>query len=146
MSSGIAVDPECIAAYRRVKGPPSRENPQPKLKYIILGPNANNTSVVLLKESESASYDDFLAEFPEAEPRWAVYDMETENKASRLCFISWVPDDAKPKPKMIFAASKSIVKSTLDSVEFVDFQANDFDQISYESVSYKAKTGKTLNK
>lgn len=42
---------------------------------------------------------------------------------NKLIFISWVPDDARPKRKMIFASSKETFKHHLPGI-VKDFQAS----------------------
>ena len=46
----------------------------------------------MLKTSKSTEYEDFIADLPEAECRWAVYDFEYEKdggKRNKLFFVSW---------------------------------------------------------
>jgi cofilin len=51
------------------------------------------TEIVVKKASESQSYEDFLADLPEVECRWAVYDFEYEKegagKRNKIVFYSW---------------------------------------------------------
>ena len=85
-SSGVAVNPDCLAKYQELKL-------GKKFKYIIFSLNATNTEIVVAKTSESGSYDDFLAELPEAECRWAVYDFDFKREdggiRTKLTFFSW---------------------------------------------------------
>jgi cofilin len=64
-----------------------------KFKYIIYGLSDDNKEIVVLKHSESQSYDDFVADLPEQECRWAVYDFEFEKEGAgrrnKICFYSW---------------------------------------------------------
>jgi cofilin len=64
-----------------------------KLKYIIFNLSKDLTEVVVEKTSDSQSYDDFLADLPETECRWAIYDFEFEKeeggKRNKICFYSW---------------------------------------------------------
>lgn len=47
----------------------------------------------MFKTSESRDYEDFIADLPEAECRWAVYDFEFElpgeGKRNKLVFVQW---------------------------------------------------------
>jgi len=48
--------------------------------------------VVVEKCGESKEYDDFLADLPEHECRWAIYDLEYQTpsgKRNKFVFISW---------------------------------------------------------
>ena len=80
------MNPECLEAYQELKL-------GKKTKYIIFTLSKDNTEIVVAKESESRDYDDFLADLPEAEPRWAVYDFEyekgDEGKRNKICFFTW---------------------------------------------------------
>jgi len=49
--------------------------------------------------------------------------------------ISWVPDDATVKQKMIYAASKDSLKRSLDLV--TDIQATDYSEVAHETVLAK---------
>jgi cofilin len=67
-----------------------------KIKYVIFGLSKDNIEIVVLKTSDSSSYDDFIADLPEADCRWAVYDLEFETKEggkrNKICFFSWYVD------------------------------------------------------
>lgn len=53
----------------------------------------NNAEIVVEKKAESGDYDDFLAQLPENEPRYAVYDFDYEKpgegKRSKITFYAW---------------------------------------------------------
>jgi cofilin len=55
-------------------------------------------------------FDDFIKLLPENDCRYALYDFAfTTNDGrptTKLCMISWAPDTAKTKSKMIYAGSK----------------------------------------
>lgn len=85
-SSGVAPNPECLEKYQELKI-------GKKYKYIVFGLNPANTEIVVLKTSQSTNYDEFIADLPEFECRWAVYDFEFEKegagKRNKLVFVSW---------------------------------------------------------
>lgn len=62
-------------------------------KYIIFNLNKTNTEIVVEKTSSESNYDDFVADLPEDQCRWAVYDFAFEKegagKRNKLTFISW---------------------------------------------------------
>jgi cofilin len=64
-----------------------------KHRYIIFTLNKDLTEIVVEKTSSAADYDDFIADLPEVECRWAVYDFEFEKegggKRNKIVFISW---------------------------------------------------------
>ncbi len=77
---------ECLEKYQELKT-------GKKLVYIIYGLSEDKRSIVVLKESDNKDYDAFVAELPEKECRWAVYDFEyklgDEGIRNKLCFIMW---------------------------------------------------------
>ncbi|KAK7048590.1 actin depolymerizing factor [Favolaschia claudopus] len=132
MSSGVAVNPDCITQYSTLKL-------GKKLKYIIYSLNKDNTEIVVEKTSESHNYDDFLQDLPETECRWAVYDLEFEKeegggKRNKLVFFSWAPDNAKIKAKMVAASSKDALRRALVGIA-TEIQGNEFSEVALKSSS-----------
>jgi len=65
-----------------------------KHKYIIYQVSADRTSIEVEKTSSDTSYDAFISDLPETEPRWAIYDFDYEKadgsgKRNKICFYSW---------------------------------------------------------
>jgi len=84
-ASGVAVHDDCLTGYRDLKL-------GHKHKYIIYNLSKDNTQIVVDKTSTASDYDDFLADLPETECRWAVYDFPYEKdggKRNKLVFFSW---------------------------------------------------------
>jgi len=137
MSSGVTASPACIETYNELKL-------KKKSKYIIFTLNKDNTEIVVEKTSQSTNYDDFIADLPEAECRWAIYDMEFEKEGggirNKIVFVSWAPDDAKIKAKMVFASSKDALRRSLVGIA-VEIQGTDFSEVAYEAVLDKASRG-----
>jgi len=78
-------------------------------------------------------------------PRYAVYDFNYElasgeGTRSKITFIAWSPDDAGIQPKMVYASSKDALKRALNGIA-TEFQANDEDDIEYQSVLSKVSKG-----
>jgi len=115
-----------------------------KFKYIVFNLNKDHSEIIVEKTSQDPSYDAFIADLPENECRWAVYDFEFEKedagKRSKITFVSWSPDDAKIKNKMLFASSKDALRRALVGVA-VEIQGTDYSEVSYESVLEKASRG-----
>jgi cofilin len=137
MASGVGVNSECIEAFQTLKL-------GKKQKYIIFTLNKTNTEIVVQKTSDDQDYDTFLADLPETECRWAIYDFEFEKegagKRNKIVFLSWSPDDAKVKQKMVFASSRDALKRALTGVS-VEIQGTDYSEVSHESVLDKANRG-----
>lgn len=64
-----------------------------KLKYIVYTLSPDNTTVVVEKSSAVGSYDDFVADLPEDQCRYAVYDFDYQTQEgqarNKIIFIIW---------------------------------------------------------
>jgi len=137
MSSGVAVSPDCLGQFNDLKL-------KKKYKYIVFSLNKDNTEIVVEKTSTSTDYEDFIKDLPEAECRWAVYDLEFEKEGAgirnKIVFYSWAPDDAKIKAKMVFASSKDALRRSLVGIH-VEIQGTEFSEIAHDVVLDKANRG-----
>ncbi|KAI6148529.1 actin depolymerizing factor [Pisolithus tinctorius] len=132
-ASGITASDDCVEKFNKLKQ--DREH-----KYIIFYLPPNMRNVEILKTSSDASYDNFLAEFPEKECRWAVYDFEFEKdgaKRNKICFFSWSPDGAAVAQKMVYASSRASLKHSLRGIQ-IEIQGTDFTEVEYGVVLAKA--------
>jgi len=73
--------------------------------------------------------------------RYGVFDCEytdpkTGSNRNKIVFFAWVPDNAKVRPKMIFASSKDELKKRLVGVA-CEVQAADAGDLEYPSVVEK---------
>lgn len=54
---------------------------------------ADFSQIVIDKTAENSTYDDFLEELPENQPRYAVYDFDYEKpgegQRSKIIFFAW---------------------------------------------------------
>lgn len=78
----------------------------------------NKKEVVIEKKGErSKTFDDFVEDLPENDCRYGVIDVEFETKdgrpTSKIVFITWNPDTASVRPKMLYSGSKEAVKGEL---------------------------------
>ncbi|THU45564.1 hypothetical protein C4D60_Mb02t19320 [Musa balbisiana] len=87
------------------------------------------------------TYDDFTASLPADECRYAVFDFDfvTDEhcQKSKIFFISWVPDIARVRSKMLYASSKDRFKRELDGIQ-VELQATDPSEMSIDIVKGRA--------
>ncbi|WVN85563.1 uncharacterized protein L203_100711 [Cryptococcus depauperatus CBS 7841] len=135
MASGVQATDECIEAYQKLKA-------GKKFTYIIYGLSPDYSSIVVLKTSQEKNFDKFIEELPEQECRWAVYDYEFtlpggEGTRNKLCFVSWSPDTAKIKDKMLFASSRDALRRTLVGIH-IEIQATEYSEITEEIIYQKA--------
>ncbi|KAH9179201.1 actin depolymerizing factor, partial [Lactarius sanguifluus] len=130
-SSGVGVNPECLEAFQKLKL-------GKKLKYIIFTLNKDKTEIVVEKESIAGDYEDFTEDLPGTECRWAVYDLEfdtEDGKRNKLVFVSWSPDTAKIKDKMVAASSREAIRRALVGIH-VEIQATEFSEVDRETGAF----------
>ncbi|KAJ3813278.1 hypothetical protein F5876DRAFT_87194 [Lentinula aff. lateritia] len=112
-----------------------------KLKYIIFKFSPDNKEIITEKTSESDNYEDFIADLPEDQCRYAVYDFQYEKEGggqrNKVCFFLWNPDAASVRSRMLTASSKDALKKSFDGIHF-DIQGSDLSEVSYENVLEKA--------
>ncbi|VVT53577.1 uncharacterized protein SAPINGB_P003644 [Magnusiomyces paraingens] len=130
--SGVVVADEAIEAFNELKQAKS------KVKYVIYKLSENLKSIVVDKKSSDTQYDDFVNDLPEDDCRYAVYDFEYETQSgegirNKLIFISWSPDTAKVKSKMVYASSKDAIRRSLPGITN-EIQGTDLDEIAYDTV------------
>jgi len=147
--SGVQVAQECITKFNELKLGKS-------IKYIIYKLSDDNKEIVVEEASENKDWDTFREKLVTAKsknkmgketkgPRYAVYDFEYdlasgEGSRSKITFIAWSPDDAGIQSKMVYASSKDALKRSLNGLA-AEFQANDEDDIEYQSVLSRVSKG-----
>jgi cofilin len=98
----------------------------------------NNNSVVLDKSAPAdASYDQFLADLPSNEARYAIthvhYQLEDGSQRSKMIFFLWVPEYSNVKTKMLYASAKNLLKQSLNGITFV-VEGQQLSDLQYEDI------------
>jgi hypothetical protein len=103
--------------------------PHAELKFIIYALSKDNTEIVVEKTSESSNYDDFVAELPPSDCRYAVYDFEyekgDEGKRNKLCFYAWctfspfLPLEICPLTRNDFKVARRSQGEVKDALRFI---------------------------
>jgi len=143
------VSADCVTKFNELKL-------NKKIKFIIYKLDDNYKEIVVDEASENGDWEIFREKLITAQsksktgkvgkgPRYAVYDFNYdlasgEGSRSKITFIAWSPDDAGIQPKMIYASSKDALKRALNGIA-TEFQANDEDDIEYQSVLAKVSKG-----
>ena len=90
------------------------------IRYYVYKIENKKTIVIASSGERSATYADFVKDLPENEPRYGLIDLDFETKdgrpTSKLVFISWVPDTASVREKMLYSSSKESIKAALNGV------------------------------
>jgi len=132
-ASGISCNKECIDAFQDLKL-------KKKYQYIVFNINKESTEIVV-ERSGDEDYEEFLNSLPEDQCRWAIYDFKFEKEGggqrNKITFLSWSPDDAKIKQKMLFASSRDALKRALTGIA-IEVQGSDLSEVAYEIVFEKA--------
>jgi len=136
MSTGVAVHDNCLDAFQDLKI-------RKKYKYILYKISDDAKEIILDKAVEAKDckeYDDFISTLSSTDCRYAVYDFEFEKPGAgirnKICFYSWIPDTARIKSKMIYAASKDALRKSLTGIA-AEIQGTDFDEVEYGTVLEK---------
>eukprot|EP00127_Corallochytrium_limacisporum_P004803 Clim_evm4s180 gene=Clim_evmTU4s180 len=131
MASGVAVSQEVLDAFQELKLKHTH-------KYIVCKLNDTNTEIICEKKSpKEATWDDFVAELPPSDGRYAFYDFDykTDEGGDRqkVTFIHWAPEDSTIKRKMLYASSKDGLKKQLVGIA-KEVQATDASEIEFQAV------------
>merc|ERR1712130_474306 len=107
-----------------------------KLRYYIYKIE-NKTKIVIEKKGEkSKTYEDFCGDLPENEPRYGLVDLEFTTvdgrPTSKLVMITWNPDSASIRPKMLYSGSKEAIKAALNGVG-IHINATDYSELDFET-------------
>mmetsp|Transcript_6057 Transcript_6057/g.10818 ORF Transcript_6057/g.10818 Transcript_6057/m.10818 type:complete len:143 (-) Transcript_6057:238-666(-) len=131
MSTGVEVSDEVTTSFNKFK---LGQDPY-KLRYFIYQIKDKKTVVIEKQGERSNTYDDFVEELPENDCRYGVIDIEFETAdgrpTSKLVFISWNPDTAPVRPKMLYSGSKEALKSALVGVG-IHINATDHSELDFE--------------
>ncbi|KAM0928046.1 hypothetical protein ACQ4PT_002238 [Festuca glaucescens] len=134
-ASGAAVNDECIAKYTELQAKKMH-------RFITYKLKDQKEIVVDQVVDREATYDDFANALPENDCRYAVYDFEFVTKEdvvdTKIFFISWSPDTAKVRSKMLYASSSEKFKRGLSGVH-VFMHATDASEISVDAIKEKLK-------
>lgn len=116
MASGVKVDSECIEAFNNFKL-------GKKEAFLLFGFNENATKIIVLhKETKTSTdtknleWDKFIELLPSDDVRYAVADINynmSEGTRTDMVFITWAPETASIKRRMLMASSKDALKNAL---------------------------------
>jgi cofilin len=127
LQSGVQVSDEVISSFNKLKL--TRELRY--LMYII-----KDKTIVLEKHGErSMTYDDFVKELPERDCRYGVIDIEyvTDDgrSMSKIVLISWIPDNATVRNRMLYSSAMQNLRRYLSGVtEIIASDQSDLDEAS----------------
>jgi cofilin len=107
-----------------------------KLRFYIYKIENKKTIVIETKGERSKTYEDFCAALPEDDCRYGLVDLEFNfsdgRPTSKLVLITWNPDTANVRSKMLYSGSKESLKTALNGVG-VHFNATDHSELDLET-------------
>ncbi|KAK9804944.1 hypothetical protein WJX73_001605 [Symbiochloris irregularis] len=129
--SGIIVEDDAINMYYFLKA-------KSTYRWAMWRIDDSGKKVILCNVGDAnSSYQELLDALPETDCRFAVYDYQFTNSDNcvfnKLVFISWAPDTARIKLKMMYASTKDFFKGYLDGLS-VELQASELDDITEDTV------------
>jgi len=137
MASGVKVAEDVKLKFDEIK---KKKN----MRYLIFHIKGEKVIEVEHVGGREKSYEEFLADITAAGPddcRYGVFDFEykhqcqgaAENKKEKLFLMSWCPDTAKIKKKMLYSSSFDALKKCLVGVQKY-IQATDESEAAKETV------------
>lgn len=140
--SGVGLGPNCVSTFEELKL-------KKTYSFIIFKLSDDKKSIIVDKTSNDESYEEFTAALPETDCRYAVYDFKyslgvAEGDRNKIVFVTWSPDDAPVRSKMVYASSKDALRRSLNGIG-TEVQATDFSEVAYETILEKVSKVKSSN-
>jgi len=146
MSSGVTVSTEAKTVYEEVKK-------DKKYRYIIYHIKDERVIDVESTGTRDATYSEFLEKLQvyKTDCRYCVFDFpanipveggqeKTTMSVDRLVLMTWCPESAKIKQKMLYSSSYDALKKALVGV-YKYVQACDFEEASQEAIEDAFRKG-----
>lgn len=143
MSSGVKVEPACIEAYNVFKL-------GKKDAFILFGFNEDATKIVVLHQEpkgntneKNSQWEKFISMLPNNDVRYAVADVDynsAEGPRTEMVFITWAPETASIKRRMLMASSKDALKNAIVGCR-TTIQACSYPDLDLRNVVEKFKGG-----
>jgi len=143
MASGVTVADECKSVFEEIKS-------KKKHRFVIYYIKDEKQVCVEKIGERGESYDDFVQAITSGgsnDCRYGIFDMEYKHQTQgtteaslkqKLILMSYCPDTARIKQKMIYASSLEALKKPLVGVAKV-IQATDMSEVDYECVLEKVR-------
>lgn len=144
MASGVSVKDECVTVFEDVKKNKS-------YRFIIFKIIDEKLIDIEKLGDRDATYDDYLAHLTslgENECRYGCFDFEYVHQPEgttdsipkqKLILMTWCPDTAKIKKKMLYSSSFDALKRKFKGVSKY-IQATDMAEASYDSILEKFRS------
>jgi cofilin len=143
MSSSITVNDDVISAFNDMKL-------KKQYSYLIFKINEDRTKIVLESSGApqnegggmGALWEKFIKSFPESEPRYGVinfvYQTDDGGPKEKIIFVSWIPDSAKQRLKMLYTSSKDALLKALYGIGLI-IQVTDNSELNFQNILEQIK-------
>jgi cofilin len=134
-STGITVTNDCLQVIKSLK--------EIKPRYVIFSIQ-NNAIQIEKVGNHDATHEEFLAQFPKDDNRYALlnvsFEMPTdgvnEGIRKKTVFVAWSTDTSSVKSRFVYAASRKGLKQYLPGIN-VELQAGTTDALSLDNIVQK---------
>lgn len=144
-STGITVSDECLHAIKSGK--------ETGYKYVIFSiKNIQGSKQEIQVDKvghRDATHEEFLAEFPNNDNRYAVLNISFEMPSTtegvnegirkKTIFVAWNPEISSVKSRFTYAASRKSLKQALPGIN-IEIQAGSLESLSMENIIQKCLT------
>jgi cofilin len=107
-----------------------------KLRYYVYKIEDKKTIVIESKGDVTKTYQDLCEVLPDDDCRYALVDLSFTTvdgrPTSKLVLITWNPDTANIRSKMLYSGSKEALKATLNGVG-IHINATDRAELDFET-------------
>lgn len=134
MASVTAVEDSALIAFREL----TNTRKYNALFYRL----SDDFSTIILDFKGTLTHDELLDRLPRSEPRYVVFDLalstgEGEAQQSKVTLISWCPNGAPIKQKMVHTSSYEGVVKTLGGVQMYVL-TSDLSDLEYDKLVSRA--------
>lgn len=141
MASGVKVSEECNGIFRQVK---MNVKNSEKLQYAVFRLSDDLTKIVPDDScpKDIHDFDCLVSELPADDGRYVIYDYPFVTKdganSSKLIMLMWVPGNLNIKKKMLYASSKSAIKTMVND-ELPEFQCDCREDVCCDDIISKLR-------
>ncbi|XP_022340128.1 uncharacterized protein LOC111134890 [Crassostrea virginica] len=135
--SGVTVADDAVTAYQALQK--NKEH-----SFIIFKIQDEKKIIVAEKGDKSQSWDELISRLPPDNGAYVVYDLSYKAKSgaenTKPILITWAPDTASIKVKMMYSSSKDSLKKKLGEGLGIEIQANDHSDLDLNEIRQKQES------
>jgi len=144
MASGVTVSDACKTTYEEIK----KDKKHRYVIFFIKDEKQIDVEVIGARDEEYEQFLNNLQAGGEDECRYGLFDFEymhqcqgtsESSKKQKLFLMSWCPETARVKKKMLYSSSFEALKKSLVGVQKY-IQATDLSEASQEAVEEKLRS------